>query len=143
MSVKIACELAWVNDAVEISKQFNKDNTKYRLNVYNISEKAKQKLEAEYGMKIGSDENKGFNFSIKSKYPFSFVTQSGQPVEAKSIGNKSKAIVEINGSYEHAFVKKYGKSAVAKSTVVITELVKYEPKESSDEGAPFESDEAL
>jgi hypothetical protein len=143
MSVKIACELAWANDAVEISKKYDNDNTKYCLKVENISEKAKQKLEADYGMKIKNNENEGFFFRVRSKYPFSFVTQSGQAVEAESIGNKTKAIVEITGSYTHKQSKNLGKSAIAKSTVVITELIKYEPKESSDEGAPFESDEAL
>ncbi len=142
MSVKIACELLWVKDAVEINTEYDKSNKKYKLNVINISEKAKQALETKFGMKIKSDERKGFNFSVKSLYPFSFVMQSGNVVEAKSIGNNTKAIVEITGNYDHAFVKQHGKSAVAKSTVVITELVKYEPKV-DDSTTPFDADETL
>jgi effector-binding domain-containing protein len=142
MSVKIACEIMWANDAVEVNKNYNKDNTKYKATIANISEKAKQKLEADYGMKINSDEKKGFSFSAKSKYPFAFVSQGGNTIDAKSIGNGSKAVIEVTGSYDHSFAKRYGKGAVIKGTIVITELVKYEPK-GDDSTTPFDADETL
>jgi len=93
-------------------------------------------------MKINSDEKKGFSFSAKSKYPFAFVSQGGNTIDAKSIGNGSKAVIEVTGSYDHSFAKRYGKDAVIKGTIVITELVKYEPK-GDDSTTPFDADETL
>ena len=145
MSVKIACEIMWANDAVEINKTYNKNNTKYAAKISRISEKAKQKLEADYGMKIKNDDKggRGLHFNAKSNYPFAFVSQGGNAIDAKSIGNGSKAIVEVTGSYEHAFVSAHGKAPMIKSTIVITELVKYEPKGDDSNNAPFDADETL
>lgn len=142
MSVKIACEIMWANDAVEINKTYNKNNTKYVAKISRISEKAKQKLESDYGMKIKNDDKRGLHFNAKSNYPFAFVAQGGNAIDAKSIGNGSKAIVEVTGSYEHAFVAAHGKSPIIKGTIVITELVKYEPK-SDDSSGSFDADETL
>jgi hypothetical protein len=121
--MRIACTLNWVMDAVKVNTTFNASNDKYKLEVCNISEKAAEALTKEFGIKVKQDEKKGRNFSCKSKYQFIFRDDVGNLVEPSSIGNGSKAVVNVTGSYEHKFMKQYGKGPVAASDVVVTELV--------------------
>ena len=136
--MKIACTLNWVKDAVSINKTFNDANDKYKLDVCNISQKAADALSKEFGMKIKQDDKKGLNFSCKSKYPFQFADDVGNPIDAAKVGNGSKAVVDVTGSYEHKFMKQYGKGPVATSVVKVTELVSYVA-----EGGGSDDEEAL
>lgn len=124
--MKIACTLNWVKDATTINTTFNAANDKYKLEVCNISQKAVDAVAKEFGIKVKSDDKKGLNFSCKSKYPFQFFDDVGNPIDASKIGNGSKAVVDVTGSYPHKFEKMYGKGPVADSRVKVTELVAYE-----------------
>lgn len=137
MSVQIRGQIFWANDAVEINTTYNKDNTKYKITIGNISDKAKEKLEKDYGIKIRNDkEGQGFYFRSNSKYKFILVDSEGNPVEGTKVGNGSEIIVKVTGSFDHKFSKQYGKSATLDSKVTVTNLVKYEPKDD----APFDED---
>jgi hypothetical protein len=56
-------------------------------------------------------------------------------VNPSDIGNGTKAVVEVTGSYSHKFEKAHGKGPVVNSRggVVITELVAREAKTSEEE----------
>lgn len=123
--MKIACTLNWVKDAVSINKAFNDANDKYKLDVCNISQKAADVITKEFGIKVKQDDKKGLHFSAKSKYPFQFVDDVGNPIDATKIGNGSKAVVDVTGSYDHKFEKAHGKGPVVASIVKVTELVSY------------------
>lgn len=133
--MRIACTLSWVKDAVTINTMFNASNDKYKLEVCHISDKAAEAVAKEHGIKVKEDDKKGKNFSAKSKYPFTFKDDAGNPVDPQKIGNGTKAIVNVTGSYEHKFQKQYGKGPVVASEVTVTELVAYEasPNGSRDE----------
>jgi hypothetical protein len=137
VSVKIKCEVFWIYDAVNINKNFDKDNDKYQLTICNLSDKAVEHLKTNYNIWCRNDkEGQGFYFRAKSKYPFKFKTNDGE-VGSGVVGNSSKAIVTVTGSYEHKFSKKYGNGAKIADIVEITELVAPVTKEGKD-GAPFE-----
>ncbi len=133
--MRIACTLNWVKDSITINTTFNAANDKYKLEVCNISQKAADAVAKEFDIKVKSDGKKGLNFSCKSKYPFQFFDDVGNPIDASKIGNGSKAVVDVTGSYPHKFEKMYGKGPVADSRVKVTELVAYEasPNGSQDE----------
>lgn len=124
--MKIACTLNWIKDAVTINKTFNDANDKYQLEVSNISDKAAQAVTNEFGIKVNSTDAKGKYFKAKSKYPFKFFDDAGNEIDPQKIGNGSKAIVNVTGSYNHKFEKQYGKGPIVDSTVVVKELVAYE-----------------
>lgn len=135
--MKIACTLNYVRDAIEINKTFDASNDKYKLEVCNLSQKAVDVLAEKLSIKAKEHEHKGLNLSCKSKFKFDFVDDVGNPIDANTIGNGSKAVVEITGSYDHKFSKKYGFAPVAFSTVLVTELVPYATM------APTEGEEVL
>lgn len=131
--MKIACSLSWVKDAVTINTTFNAANDKYKLEVCNISQKAADALAKEFGIKVKNDDKKGLNFSCKSKYAFQFFDDVGNQIDPSKVGNGSKAVVDVTGSYAHKFEKQYGKGPIASSPVKVTELVAYEATVKSDE----------
>lgn len=124
--MKIACTLNWVKDAVTINTTFNATNDKYKLEVCNISQKAADAVAKEFGIKVKESEQKGKHFNAKSKYVFFFKDDAGNTIDPATIGNGTKAIVNVTGSYSHKFEKSYGKGPVVASEVVVTELVTYE-----------------
>lgn len=123
--MKIACTLNYVRDAVEVNRTFDATNDKYKLEMCNLSQRAVDALSTQFTIKAKEDDKKGLNINAKSKYPFVFVDDVGNPVDAQTIGNGSKAIVDVTGSYDHKFAKKYGFGPIAFSTVVVTELIPY------------------
>ncbi len=129
--MRIACTLNYVKDAVTINTTFNATNDRFKLEVCNVSEKAAEALAKEHGIKVKQDDKKGRNFNCKSKYPFKFLDDAGNVLDPNTVGNGSKAVVNITGSYGHKFEKMYGKSAIAVSEVVVTELVSYTPSENA------------
>lgn len=131
--MKIACTLNWVKDAVTINTTFDAANDKYKLEVCNISQRAADALAKEFGIKVKHDDKKGLNFSCKSKYAFQFFDDVGNRLDAALVGNGSKAVVDVTGSYSHRFDKQYGKGPIASSPVKVTELVAYEAAVKSDE----------
>lgn len=133
--MKIACTLNWVKDAVNVNTTFNAANDKYKLEVCNISDKAAEAVAREFDIKVKENDQKGKHFSAKSKYPFQFFDDVGNPLDPQNIGNGSKAVVEVTGSYPHKFEKQYGKGPVVASSVKVTELVSYTPVDGGDEEA--------
>lgn len=133
--MKIACTLNWVKDATTINTTFNAANDKYKLDVCNISQKAADALAKEFGIKVKESEQKGKHFNAKSKYVFFFKDDAGNVIDPATIGNGTKAIVNVTGSYPHKFERQYGKGPVVASEVTVTELVAYEasPNGSRDE----------
>ena len=133
--MKIACSLMWVRDAVNVNTTFNASNDKYKLEVCHISDKADEALKREFDIKVKKDDQKGKHFNAKSKYVFFFKDDAGNHIDPTTIGNGTKAIVNVTGSYEHKFMKQYGKGPVVASEVTVTELVPYEasPNGSRDE----------
>lgn len=131
--MKIACQLMWVKDAVNVNTQFNASNDKYKLEVCHISDKAAEALAREHGIKVKENDQKGKHFNAKSKYTFFFKDDAGNTIDPATIGNSTKAIVNVTGSYSHKFEKQYGKGPVVASEVVVTELVAYESTGDSGE----------
>lgn len=131
--MKIACTLNWVKDAVTINTTFDAANDKYKLEVCNISQRAADALAKDFGIKVKQDDKKGLNFSCKSKYAFQFFDDVGNRLDAALVGNGSKAVVDVTGSYSHRFDKQYGKGPIASSPVKVTELVAYEAAVKADE----------
>ena len=143
MSVKIKCDLIWVKDAVVINKEFDKRNDKYVLKVCNVSDKAVEHLLKQFNIRCRNDkEGQGYYFRAKSTFPFKFVDIHDTEVQPGVIGNGSKAIITITGSYPHKFSNEWGNGAKVGSTVTITELVAPVTKENTDD-APFEEDTTL
>lgn len=131
--LKVNAQLFWVNDAVKLNTSFDADNKKYKLTVCNVSPKAAERLSQDFGIKVKNNPEKpeyGLFFSAKSLYPWEFKDDAGNAVPADDIGNGTKAIVEVSGSYSHKFEKAHGKGPVVNSRggVVVTELVAREGK---------------
>lgn len=124
--MKIACQLFWVKDAVNVNTTFNASNDKYKLEVCHISDKAAEAVAKEHGIKVKENDQKGKHFSAKSKYVFFFKDDAGNVIDPSRIGNGTKAIVNVTGSYDHKFAKAHGKGPVVASEVTVTELVAYE-----------------
>lgn len=123
--MKIAVTLNYVRDAVVVNTTFNATNVMYKLEMCNISDRAAEALAREFGIKAKVHDTKGKNINAKSKFPFKFFDDAGNELDPNTIGNGSKAVVDITGSYDHKFAKQYGKGPIAASGVTVTELVAY------------------
>lgn len=123
--MRIACTLSYVQDAVVINTTFDDRNNKYKLNIHNISDRAAEALSKEFGIKVKKDDAKGNNINAKSLYPWKFFDDAGNEVDPKTIGNGTKAVVNVTGAYDHKFARQYGKGPITDSGVTITELVPY------------------
>jgi hypothetical protein len=128
--MKVKGKLYWVQDSVTINTKFNATNNKYQLTVGNLDVADVQELSDKFNIiaKEGKDEQ-GMQITAKSIFPFKFVDSIGNVFLPNVIYNGSEAVVEVTGSYDHAFVKKYGRGPSVGSTVVVTHLAEYEPKE--------------
>ena len=138
MSLKINAQLFWINDAVTLNTAFDPANKKFKLTVCNVSPKAAERLAGDFGIKLKSNPEKpeyGLHFNAKSLYAWEFKDDAGNMVNASDIGNGTKAVIEVSGSYSHKFEKAHGKGPVVNSRggVVITELVSREVKTSEEE----------
>jgi len=138
MSLKLNAQLFWINDAVTLNTSFDDNNKKFKLTVCNVSPKAAERLSADFGIKLKSNPEKpeyGLFFNAKSLYAWEFKDDAGNVVQPGDIGNGTKAIVEVSGSYDHKFAKAHGKGPVVNSRggVVITELVAREAKTMEEE----------
>jgi hypothetical protein len=138
MSLKINAQLFWINDAVTLNTSFDDNNKKFKLTVCNVSPKAAERLASDFGIKMKSHPEKpeyGLHFNAKSLYAWEFKDDAGNVVNPSDIGNGTKAVVEVTGSYSHKFEKAHGKGPVVNSRggVVITELVAREAKTSEEE----------
>lgn len=136
--MKINAQLFWINDAVTLNTSFDSDNKKFKLTVCQVSPKAAEKLASEYGIKMKSNPEKpdyGLHFNAKSLYAWEFKDDAGNLVQPGDIGNGTKAVIDVSGSYSHKFEKAHGKGPVvnSKGGVVITELVAREAKTSQEE----------
>lgn len=137
MSLKLNAQLFWINDAVKINTAFDPGNKKFKLTVCNVSPKAAERLAADFGIKLKNNPEKpeyGLHFNAKSLYAWEFKDDAGNMVDPQNIGNGTKAVVEVTGSYDHKFAKAHGKGPVVNSRggVVITELVTREVMASAD-----------
>lgn len=138
MSLKLNAQLFWINDAVTLNTAFDDNNKKFKLTVCNVSPKAAERLSADFGIKLKNNPEKpeyGLFFNAKSLYAWEFKDDAGNTVNPSDIGNGTKAIVEVSGSYDHKFAKAHGKGPVVNSRggVVITELVAREAKTMEEE----------
>lgn len=138
MSLKLNAQLFWINDAVTLNTAFDDNNKKFKLTVCNVSPKAAERLSADFGIKLKTNPEKpeyGLFFNAKSLYAWEFKDDAGNVVNPSDIGNGTKAIVEVSGSYDHKFAKAHGKGPVVNSRggVVITELVSREAKTMEEE----------
>lgn len=138
MSLKINAQLFWINDAVTLNTSFDPANKKFKLTVCNVSPKAAERLASDFGIKLKSNPEKpeyGLHFNAKSLYAWEFKDDAGNVVNPSDIGNGTKAVIEVSGSYSHKFEKAHGKGPVVNSRggVVITELVAREAKTSEEE----------
>lgn len=138
MSLKINAQLFWINDAVTLNTAFDPANKKFKLTVCNVSPKAAERLASDFGIKLKSNPEKpeyGLHFNAKSLYAWEFKDDAGNVVNPSDIGNGTKAVIEVSGSYSHKFEKAHGKGPVVNSRggVVITELVAREAKTSEEE----------
>jgi len=136
--MKLNAQLFWVNDSVTLNTNFDPANKKYKLTVCNVSEKAAAKLNEEFGIKVKNNPEKpeyGLHFNAKSLYAWEFKDDAGNLVQPGDIGNGTKAVIDVSGSYSHKFEKAHGKGPVvnSKGGVVITELVAREAKTSQEE----------
>lgn len=138
MSLKINAQLFWINDAVTLNTSFDPANKKFKLTVCNVSPKAAERLASDFGIKLKSNPEKpeyGLHFNAKSLYAWEFKDDADNMVNPSDIGNGTKAVIEVSGSYSHKFEKAHGKGPVVNSRggVVITELVAREAKTSEEE----------
>lgn len=114
----------WVKDSVNINTTFNATNNKYQLTVGNISKEDGISLEKEFGIKVKEGkEDQGSVITGKSLYHFVFKDAGGNEIDPKTIANGSDVVIDVVGSYDHAFAKRYGKGASIFKEVIVTNIV--------------------
>lgn len=136
-TIKVAGEIFYAQDMAKFNTTYNPDNDRYICTLGQLSDKAATAL-AELGVKVKSPKGKdgeppseaqlarGKYITAKSMYIFEPVDEQGNPIDPTKMGNGTK-VVAILSSYPHKMSKLYGNAPSIKK-LIVTELVKYEPK---------------
>lgn len=123
--LRITGEIFYAKDMVEFN-EYTQEKQKYVAQIGKLSEAAAEKLR-EMGIHVGQNETKGLNISCKSNYKHTVTDEEGNEIDPLTIGNGTKCVALV-GTYDWKYAKKSGKAASLKK-LIVTELVKYEPKE--------------
>jgi hypothetical protein len=126
--VKVQGKLFWNQYMTEFNTHFNADNNKYECTLGNLSDAAVEALKS-LGVNVKNKPEQGNYIVAKSKYTFDPVDEDGNKLDAKEFGNGTEAIA-IVGSYRHKLSAKFGAAPSIKK-LIITKVVKYEPKEAT------------
>lgn len=134
--VRVAGKLAFTQWMYTFNQHFNPDNKRYECTVTEISDAAQKKLQEDLGIKPKHKDEIGNYFCGKSVHLFKPVDEDGTAVNLEEIGSGTEVIVVVD-SYEHKMSKMHGKAPSIKK-IVVTKLVKWEPKERMEQQEEFD-----
>lgn len=134
--VRLTGKLFFTRWMKEFNTHFNPDNKRYECTVGEISDAAQKKLQDDLGIKPKHKDELGNYLCGKSVHLFKPVDEDGNAVELEEIGSGTEVIVIVD-SYEHKMSKMHGKAPSIKK-IIVTKLVKWEPKERLEQQEEFD-----
>jgi hypothetical protein len=136
--IRVAAVIAFAKDLTVPNTTFNPDETRVACTLSQLSEAAVSALEG-LGVKVKSKEampDLGKFVTSKSKFQFEPVSEDGEKIDPKKLGNGSK-VVALVSAFPTKMSKMHGNS-VRIHKLIVTDLKVYDP-----EGSVQDTTEAL